>query len=593
MLRVYHTIRHYRLRQIFFRLLSKARALRAPHRFRQLCDQEGLRVRAALPQIAVPPTEGARLIYEGNTICFYLLNHTYTTSNDLDWRALERHLTSRLLRFHLHYHEYFLPKTSDNTFPASIRLIWQWMGRWIEKYSSRKSEFSLDAWHPYVISRRIPVWIKLFSQDPPESPLAEAVLASLTAQARWLRRSLEFDLGGNHLIQNLRALAVAGAFFAGPEADEWTQTACRLLKLECREQILPHGEHFERAPMYHVDVLLALMDIRDSLASAGLNIPDYLEESIDKMLSFLGEILHPDGQIPLFGDSTFDLTPNPQQVFSRYGKILPNLTPNVAHSKVVGDYWIYREGGNFLIFDAGPVGPDHLPAHAHADLLTLEGSLNGKRLFVDSGMYDYEDSPERAYCRSTAAHNTFEINGENQCDVWSRFRMGRRGWPGRLVHGQAGPFHWASCTHNAYRHLGVAKVGRTVICTEGGPWCIIDWAEGKGTPQLISRLRIGPDWSCEKYRSDAVVVKSGESELSIITLPNSRGAACESATWYPRFGTAQSIYVVSQRYDAHSLPVRLGWIIAPTTGDSLQVDSHATEIRLRWRNQGHAVPVPH
>jgi uncharacterized heparinase superfamily protein len=140
-----------------------------------------------------------------------------------------------------------------------------------------------------------------------------------------------------------------------------------------------------------------------------------------------------------------------------------------AAARRVGDYWTWRHERDYLLFDAGPVGPDHLPAHAHADLLNIEISIDGRRFVVDSGVFDYEDGPMRRYCRSTAAHNALEIDGASQCDMWSRFRMGHRGWPTSLFTGSEGGFDWTSAAHNAYRRLGAPTVGRWIACRPGGP----------------------------------------------------------------------------------------------------------------------------
>ena len=36
---------------------------------------------------------------------------------------------------------------------------------------------------------------------------------------------------------------------------------------------------------------------------------------------------------------------------------------------------------NKIIFDASPVGPDYLPAHAHADTLSFEFGIHSKCIF--------------------------------------------------------------------------------------------------------------------------------------------------------------------------------------------------------------------
>lgn len=47
----------------------------------------------------------------------------------------------------------------------------------------------------------------------------------------------------------------------------------------------------------------------------------------------------------------------------------------------------------YLLADVGAVCRDDLPAHAHADLLSLELSLDGRRMLVDSGVGEYAAGP--------------------------------------------------------------------------------------------------------------------------------------------------------------------------------------------------------
>ena len=79
-----------------------------------------------------------------------------------------------------------------------------------------------------------------------------ASLASLSAHAGFLRRHLETDVGGNHLIKNLKALAGLAVFFAD---DGLLDRALDRLTGQLAVQVLPDGGHYERAPAYHCQVL--------------------------------------------------------------------------------------------------------------------------------------------------------------------------------------------------------------------------------------------------------------------------------------------------------------------------------------------------
>ena len=53
-------------------------------------------------------------------------------------------------------------------------------------------------------------------------------------------------------------------------------------------------------------------------------------------------------------------------------------------------------------------------------------SLFSRRLFVNLGTSEYGHGIRRQFERSTAAHNTLELNNESSSEVWSGFRVGRR-----------------------------------------------------------------------------------------------------------------------------------------------------------------------
>jgi hypothetical protein len=145
------------------------------------------------------------------------------------------------------------------------------------------------------------------------------------------------------------------------------------------------------------------------------------------MLEFLENILHPDKKIPLFNDSTFDIAKEPKSLF----KIAVNLGYEFelkSENKFSDSgYFIMKNKQNdFLIIDCGKVCPEYLPAHGHNDLLSYELSLNGKRVIVDTGVYEYTKGKWREYNRSTRAHNTAQIDKVEQSQMWGNFRIAER-----------------------------------------------------------------------------------------------------------------------------------------------------------------------
>ncbi len=83
--------------------------------------------------------------------------------------------------------------------------------------------------------------------------------------------------------------------------------------------------------------------------------------------------------------------------------------------------------GKFELFIDGGSWTGLSTRHAHADTFSFELYINGRPVIVDTGNFTYEVNNSRFYERSTAAHNTVVISGQNSSQVWA----GHRGSTGK------------------------------------------------------------------------------------------------------------------------------------------------------------------
>jgi uncharacterized heparinase superfamily protein len=291
----------------------------------------------------------------------------------------------------------------------------------IERWLAENSTGEGNGWEPYPLSRRIVNWVKW---DLAGNRLSQAAIVSLATQARTLAQSLEYHLQANHLFANFKALVFAGCFFSGAEAERWISLGSEGLAEQVSEQFLGDGGHFERSPMYHALLLEDLLDLTN-LASVYPRAADW-RGPLPRMLGWLEAMCHPDGEISFFNDACLGVAPGLcelQQYARRLG--LESVPVRLEES----GYIQLRNSNAVAIFDAAPIGPDYQPGHAHSDTLSFELSVGGQRLVVNSGISTYENSAARLAQRGTAAHNTVRVDGQDQSEVWSAFRVARRARP--------------------------------------------------------------------------------------------------------------------------------------------------------------------
>lgn len=379
----------------------------------------------------------------------------------------------------------------DGWCPADVDLLWHynahyfddlnardaaarahWHGPLIMRWLDEVDPGSRPGWDPYPLSTRVVNWIKFVLRG---GELPRAAIDRLAAQARWLTRRVEWHLEGNHLWLNGKALLFCGMFFEGEEADRWRRLGERIIARELREQVMGDGGHFERSPMYHSLVLEDALDLVNASRAFGFEGGPTVEavaSQIGPMRRWLATMTHPDGEISFFNDAAFGVAPAPAEI-DRYSRRLgfpETETPRVGvtHLEHSGYLRIQREVA-VLLMDVGEIGPDHCPAHAHADTLSLEVSLDGRRFLVNSGTSCYGASPERLRQRGTRAHNAVSIGALESSEVWGSFRVARRARPRDLGIEIRDASCAVTCSHDGYsRHRPSVLVSRALTLDDGG-----------------------------------------------------------------------------------------------------------------------------
>lgn len=379
----------------------------------------------------------------GGSIALTFLNERQEFALPVEWNRFSGDPARQLWMMNLHYMEY-LPALPDELFQAVIR-------DWIAAHVRLKPGYWADSWNSYTLSIRIVVWMQEIARrrdrlDPDFLALAARSIAS---QVGFLVRNLETDIGGNHLIKNIKALAWASAFFASDVAKEWRSLAIAMLRRELPVQILRDGVHYERSPSYHAQVFADLIDTRVALGNAA---PAVLIDALDRMAQAVVDLTHPDGGPALFNDAGLTMALAPADcltAFATAGGVVP-LPRSIIRFPDAG-YFGVRSPDYYLIGDAGRIGPDELPAHSHGDIGSFELSVAGHRMIVDQGVFQYVVGELRDRSRSAANHNVLHIAGRDQAEFFGAFRCGRRpAVEGEALPGEADGMLMIRSAHDGY-----------------------------------------------------------------------------------------------------------------------------------------------
>jgi len=484
---------------------------------------------------------------------FTFLNQTEDFGSDILWSATEK---GRLWRYNLHYFDYlFSNRVLDKQ--TADRLIDSWV--------AENPPGTSDAWDPFPISLRLVNWIKYFCQVECSS---QEITRSAYNQTLWLERNLEYHLLANHLFKNAKALVFTGLFFEGTEdANRWLSKGIRLLDEQIAEQVLHDGGHFERSPMYHAMILEDCLDLlnitHNCIQPRIIKLREKLEAATDRMINYLDGMCHPDGQISLFNDAAFGIEHTPQALFDYY----EGVTGKKANFKE-GKSWSFPETGYYVMastagdrmfIDCGPVGPDYQLGHSHCDTLSFELSLDGRRVIIDSGCFQYEDGPIRKYNRGNAGHNTVTIDSENQSEVWGAHRCARRSRPiyANLNELDDGSLRFEGA-HDGYKRLKGQPIHHRSVTWKDNEIAIDDRVEGSGAHDVESRLHIHPNLKVEG--SDEGFHVSDSDHLLMTVKVTGQGRVTVEEGWYcPEFGLKFKCPLISLKLKNASLPIKCGW----------------------------------
>ncbi len=508
-IRLYHTIKYLKLKQIVWKFYSFLP-----------------RIFFFVSRSPIANRLNIQILYKYNITQDYtrftFLNETHCiTKQGWDNKSI-----SKLWRYNLHYFDFLLQKSDDiDDIEKQKGIIVQWI---LENPFGKGT-----GWEPYPTSLRIINWIKWHSKT---DGLNDSAKLSLWNQIRWLAARPEYHLLGNHLFVNAKALLFGCAFFGLNRKSSMYRKALNILISELDEQFLNDGAHFELSPMYHS---LAMEDLLDLYQLSSLMPSCFPKEKIiDKYklgMNWLSYMKYDNQEFAHFNDCANGISLNYNELIEYSEKIGIDIQLNSSDGFkhfIESGFAVIKNKDIHLICDIGKVGPDYLPGHAHADTLSFELAVEGHRLIVNSGTSEYGLSKERLRQRSTVAHSTLEVDGQSSSEVWSGFRVARRAIVSEVYRKTDKNHIEFSAEHNGYKHLRNNPIHKRNWKIRKGQIEVIDQVSGNGN-YVDLRYYLHPDVQIIKDLNGFVLLLSADIQVKFTSILH---ASLLSTTYHDEFG---------------------------------------------------------
>lgn len=547
-----HTVRYLKFRQIIYRIWYRLFSFKLNENAQFQITQKRLSW--------VPSAQRAQSIVSESEFVFY---GQVGRLDEIGWDGEGR---DKLWRYLQNYFD------DLNAISAKNRAKWHvnLMKTWVLQNQPSKGV----GWEPYPTSIRIVNWIKWALQD---NDLPGECQKSLFIQARYLRQRVEWHLMGNHVFTNAKALFFAGLYFDCSEAKDWYNFGLKLINQQLDEQVMSDGAHYELSTSYQSLFIEDLLDLLNVSQVFGEVVDEattsWWKAKLTQMIFWLKEMLHDDLEISYFNDSFLGLNPPMREIFSYAKRMdLPSeLSPQllIAHdlhdlgwAKVThltsSGYIRLKTRVATAILDLAQVGPMHQPGHAHADTLSFELSLFGKRIFVNCGTSTYNNNAIRHSERATHSHNTLEFDKKSSSEVWGAFRVARRAFPSNIaIKNKKNLIEVTGCHDGYSRFLRPVQHHRVWFLAKNKLTIVDSLRPPQG--RYIVRYHLHPELTFKSVGYNAFEINLGGRRLAMVKILKGF-AKVDKSHYSPSFGRRQSTACIAVTpLQSKSVEVEISW----------------------------------
>lgn len=432
----------------------------------------------------------------------------------------------------------------------------------VSKWLSKPPPKDDGAWETYSCCERVANFITWATFIPYEKRLSfipENALAFIAEQMFFIAEHLEYyqKQTGNHILNNARALIMAGTLLKNPAAIE--------MGLKILEHMLPtlithEGVLREGSSHYQLIVFKWLLDAYTYAKLSKLCAHDklhFLSEILVKMQKLAMLFCNQQGTLQIFiGDISPDMSPllTTQLITHLYPHYwpAPNLTwPTQAY----GDWHILSHALHKIVLRAEDQQyPQQIASHKHNDLTSFVWFFEDQAILIDTGRARYTKDKRSSLQKSATGHNSVLVN--NLAPLCESLIINGHWYPTPYAKAKVAVNHEHNkliIKHDGFRRASKVKEHERSIAIINNNLCIEDYFTGKGTVEISLIWQLHPSFQVKSQSS--LIFTNPYYQLQIE--PDSQPTHIHCLSEDDTYGFHSYQYGVSERHPV----VILNWII--------------------------------
>lgn len=206
-------------------------------------------------------------------------------------------------------------------------------------------------------------------------------------------------------VQLKAAIVIAMASLCLDVPERQKRQAAKRLDAALERQILSDGGHIARNPQTLLDILIALLPLRQTFINLETPLPKRLVPAIDRIYPALRFFRHSDGNLALFNGAGALMATELAAVL-RYDETGGTGFKALPHT----GFQRLEAGGTVILVDSGKALNTELSKTGHAGATAFEMSSGQNRFVINSGQPQAPTEDLFRMARSTSAHSTVSLD---------------------------------------------------------------------------------------------------------------------------------------------------------------------------------------